>query len=76
MKVNARQRAHRKYRRDSDIVGQATTNEPIDTRVRACYANSTHVLVGSGGARHRFDCYVKADVVFVFFGGSYGRSAP
>ncbi len=58
MKVNARQRAHRKYRRDSDIVGQATTNEPIDTRVRACYANSTHVLVGSGGARHRFDCYV------------------
>ena len=76
MKVKARQRAHRKYRRDSGIVGQATTNEPIYTRVRACYANSTHVLVGSGGARHRFDCYVKADVVFVFFGGSYGRSAP
>ena len=54
MKANARQRAHRKCRRDSGIVGQATTDEPIDTRVRACYANSTRVLVGSGGARHRF----------------------
>src|SRR5450755_1730109 len=49
MKAAARQRAHRKRRRDSGIVGQATTNEPIDTRVPACYACSTLVLVGSGG---------------------------
>jgi hypothetical protein len=49
MKATARQRAHRKRRRDSGIVGQATTDEPIDTRVRACYAYSTHVLIGSGG---------------------------
>src|ERR1035438_5563703 len=49
MKATARHRAHRKRRRDSGIVGQATTNEPIDTRVRACYACSTLVLVGSGG---------------------------
>jgi hypothetical protein len=49
MKAAARQRAHRKRRRDSGIVGQATTDEPIDTRVRACYANSTLVLVESGG---------------------------
>src|SRR5664279_943446 len=49
MKATARQRAHRKRRRDSGIVGQATTDEPIDTRVRVCYAYSTHVLVGSGG---------------------------
>jgi hypothetical protein len=49
MKATARHRAHRKRRRDSGIVGQATTNEPIDTRVRACYAYSTLVLVGSGG---------------------------
>src|SRR5450755_1457714 len=49
MKATARHRAHRKRRRDSGIVGQATTNEPIDTRVPACYACSTLVLVGSGG---------------------------
>jgi hypothetical protein len=49
MKVNARQRAHRKCRRDSGIVGQATTDDPIDTRVRACYAKSTLVLVGRAG---------------------------
>src|SRR5450631_3915040 len=49
MKAAARQRAHRKRRRDSGFVGQATTNEPIDTRVPACYACSTLVLVGSGG---------------------------
>jgi hypothetical protein len=49
MKATARQRAHRKRRRDSGIVGQATTDEPIDTRVRACYAYSTLVLVESGG---------------------------
>ena len=49
MKAAARQQAHRKRRRDSGIVGQATTDEPIDTRVRACYDYSTHVLVGSGG---------------------------
>jgi hypothetical protein len=49
MKAAARHRAHRKRRRDSGIVGQATTDEPIDTRVRACYANSTLVLVESGG---------------------------
>src|SRR5450755_1324255 len=48
MKATARHRAHRKRRRDSGIVGQATTNEPIDTRVPACYACSTLVLVGSG----------------------------
>jgi hypothetical protein len=49
MKAAARHRAHRKRRRDSGIVGQATTDKPIDTRVRACYAYSTLVLVGSGG---------------------------
>jgi hypothetical protein len=31
MKATAQQRAHRKRRRDSSIVGQATTDEPIDT---------------------------------------------
>jgi hypothetical protein len=50
MKASAPQRAQRKRRKDSGIVGQATTDEPIDTARSAvlCYEHARTCIVGRG----------------------------
>ncbi len=50
MKASVPQRAQRKRRTDSGIVGQATTDEPIDTARSAvlCYEHARTCIVGRG----------------------------
>jgi hypothetical protein len=49
MITSLRQPAQGKRRTDSGIVGQATTDEPIDRREVPCYPKCTLALARSGG---------------------------
>lgn len=71
MKASAPQRAQRKRRKDSGIVGQATTDEPIDTARSAvlCYEHARTCIVGRGTVSALLATFGPTPCLF-FFGRS------